>query len=220
MSSDTPAVPRNRSVELQEVESSSSNENLSSMQNAHASTDALQALVTTCGEGEAVGDQKDFVARWWVDVLFVCCGVSVFARTEAFFMQTDLFVRRHAPGCALLRTLCVVFACVPVRVRACVRAYTGASVSFTLSLHAMLDSTKHVEKKTKEKNTPHDAMGCTQAHLHILLTPAGLLNWALACEYVMEKRCPLVKQKIKLITCTTMSACFEPFGPKAFGCVM
>lgn len=109
MSSDTPAVPRNRSVELQEVESSSSNENLSSMQNAHASTDALQALVTTCGEGEAVGDQKDFVARWWVDVLFVCCGVSVFARTEAFFMQTDLFVRRHAPGCALLRTLCVVF---------------------------------------------------------------------------------------------------------------
>lgn len=113
-----------------------------------------------------------------------------------------------------------VFACVPVRVRACVRAYTGASVSFTLSLHAMLDSTKHVEKKTKEKNTPHDAMGCTQAHLHILLTPAGLLNWALACEYVMEKRCPLVKQKIKLITCTTMSACFEPFGPKAFGCVM
>ena len=109
MSSDTPAVPRNRSVELQEVESSSSNENLSSMQNAHASTDALQALVTTSGEGEAVGDQKDFVARWWVDVLFVCCGVSVFARTEAFFMQTDLFVRRHAPGCALLRTLCVVF---------------------------------------------------------------------------------------------------------------
>ena len=108
MSSDTPAVPRNRSVELQEVESSSSNENLSSMQNAHASTDALQALVTTCGEGEAVGDQKDFVARWWVDVLFVCCGVSVFARTEAFFMQTDLFVRRQ-PGCALLRTLCVVF---------------------------------------------------------------------------------------------------------------
>ena len=40
----------------------------------------------------ASGDSDLFVSKWWLDVLFLFCGVSVFARTEAFFMQTDLFV--------------------------------------------------------------------------------------------------------------------------------
>ena len=44
---------------------------------------------------EAAGDQHDFTAPWWVDLLFILTGVSVFARTEAFFMQTDLFVSQN-----------------------------------------------------------------------------------------------------------------------------
>lgn len=48
-------------------------------------------------EAGGVGDQKDFVAPWWVDLLFWICGISVFARTEAFFTQTSLFVSPPSP---------------------------------------------------------------------------------------------------------------------------
>lgn len=96
---------RKQSVELQEVEPGNDDQALTSVRDA-----SLDVLVSN----EAVGDQHDFEAPWWVDVLFIFCGVSVFARTEAFFMQTDMFVSLHAQ--LHTRPACVY--CYVVRVRA------------------------------------------------------------------------------------------------------
>jgi hypothetical protein len=54
-----------------------------------------RARLPVAGGEDGVGNphEKDFVSRWWVDLLFWVCGISVFARTEAFFAQTTLFVR-------------------------------------------------------------------------------------------------------------------------------